>query len=191
MEVQGCMADGHADVATRRVSSAADWGALYLAHRDAMYRVARRVLREGGVRRGLKEAVEDVVQSVMESLLKSPPPAVHNAEALLVRTTQRRAVDLLRSAHARHSSSESLNDQPDTAVPDFADVVTDSVTVKKLLQLLPERDREVVIRRYAWDESQKEVADDLGVSPSRVSQIGREGLRTLLHGLERRDEGDD
>ena len=69
--------------------------------------------------------------------------------------------------------------------------VTDSVTVKKLLQLLPERDREVVIRRYAWDESQKEVADDLGVSPSRVSQIGREGLRTLLHGLERRDEGDD
>jgi DNA-directed RNA polymerase specialized sigma24 family protein len=95
-----------------------------------------------------KEAVEDVVQSVMQSLLKPPPPAVHNAEALLVGTTQRRAVDLLRSAHARHSSSESLDDQPDTAVPDFADAVTDSATVKKLLQLPPERDREVVMRRY-------------------------------------------
>jgi hypothetical protein len=42
------------------VSSAADWDALYLAHRDAMYRVARRVLLDGGVRRGLKEAVKDV-----------------------------------------------------------------------------------------------------------------------------------
>jgi hypothetical protein len=47
------------------VSSAADLGALYLAHRDAMYRVARRVLLDGRVRRGLKEAIEDVVQSVM------------------------------------------------------------------------------------------------------------------------------
>jgi hypothetical protein len=30
-----------------------------------MYRVARRVLLDGRVRRGLKEAIEDVVQSVM------------------------------------------------------------------------------------------------------------------------------
>ncbi len=47
-----------------------DWAALYQRHRDAMYRVAAKVLREAGL---ADQAGGDAVQAAMVSLMKSPP----------------------------------------------------------------------------------------------------------------------
>ena len=46
-----------------------DWAALYAKHKDKMWSVARRVLREAG----RESETADVVQEAMRSLMASPP----------------------------------------------------------------------------------------------------------------------
>ena len=87
-----------------------DWAALYQRHRDAMYRVASRVLREVG----LADRAEDGVQDTMVSLMKAPPVGVGNWEAVLVTTAKRRALDILHSAAIRHSGPQ-LGEEHDYA----------------------------------------------------------------------------
>lgn len=57
-EVDGLMAD-----------ASIDWAALYQKHRDAMFRVAKGVLRSSG----RVDLADDAVQDAMVSLMKSPP----------------------------------------------------------------------------------------------------------------------
>jgi DNA-directed RNA polymerase specialized sigma24 family protein len=66
-----------------------DWAALYQQHRDAMYRVAARVLRGAG----RADEAGDAVSAAMESLMKSPPANVLNWQAVLVTAVKRRALD--------------------------------------------------------------------------------------------------
>jgi DNA-directed RNA polymerase specialized sigma24 family protein len=75
-----------------------DWAALYQQHRDAMYRVAARALREAG----RADKAGDAVSAAMASLMKSPPANVQNWQALLVKAAKRRALDILGSAAVRH-----------------------------------------------------------------------------------------
>lgn len=89
-----------------------DWAALYQKHRDAMYRVAARTLRSAG----RAAEAEDVVMIAMESLMKKPPRNVKNWEAMMVKATVLRALDLLKSATVKHSSGTELIDS-DGAVP--------------------------------------------------------------------------
>jgi DNA-directed RNA polymerase specialized sigma24 family protein len=51
-----------------------DWAALYLRHRDAMYRSAASILRGAG----RTDLVLDAVQEAMTSLMASPPAAAEN-----------------------------------------------------------------------------------------------------------------
>src|SRR4051794_2680297 len=78
-----------------------DWAALYQKHRDAMYRVAARTLRDAG----RVDEAEDVVMAAMESLMKNPPTGVTNWEAMMVQTSKRRALDVLKSAAVKHASA--------------------------------------------------------------------------------------
>ena len=52
-----------------------------------------------------------------------------------------------------------------------------------MLQVLPDRHREVLVRRYGWDgrreESHKEIGRSLGVGEERSRQIERESLHRL------------
>ncbi|MEH3138815.1 MAG: sigma factor [Mycobacterium kyogaense] len=69
-----------------------DLGALYLAHRDAMYKVAASVLRD----QGLQSQAADAVSEAIVSILASPPENVANWEAFLVTAAKRKALDIIR-----------------------------------------------------------------------------------------------
>jgi RNA polymerase sigma factor (sigma-70 family) len=168
-----------------------DIGALYLQHRDAMYRAAASVLREAGRASEAGDAVQDAIVSI----LASPPGNVRNWEALLVGTAKRRALDRLRSAAVRHAGGE-LDDTHDRAErgDDLADDVASAVDSQRRaalawdsLAVLDERHRKAVWDMVALERSRSEVAAELGVTPARVSQMVTAALKDLRDEMNRKE----
>jgi RNA polymerase sigma-70 factor (ECF subfamily) len=161
-----------------------DWAALYSQHRDAMWRVAQKVLRD----RGLAHNADDAVHEAMKSLIASPPAApVRNWEALMVNTARNRALDILKSAAVRKSIPGWDPADYDAPAPgDLADDVAEALDSQQAGAIVPDLlakldDR---VRRVAWEyiglaRPCKEVAVELGVTPSRVSQLARQALEEL------------
>lgn len=174
------------------MSTQADWGALYTAHRDAMYRVVRAALRGPG----LLHHDDDVVQEAIRSLMASPPTSsVRNWEAVMVSAAKNKAIDLVRSAAVRKAGPEIEDEhyRPE----DYADLSDDvsedldrqrrAQQLRALLKVLPERDGDVVWRRSGLEEPRKQVAVDLGVTPGRVSQITEAALEQLRDEIEKEE----
>lgn len=164
-----------------------DWAALYRKHRDAMYRVAARTLRDAG----RSDEAEDVVMAAVESLMKAPPKGVQNWEAMMVRVTKMRALDLLKSAAVRHASPEGFDDHDVASLATVENDVVEAVDRQRAaavvwdkLALLDERHRRVAWEYVAKERPRGDVAAELGVSPARVSQMAAAALRHLKEALE-------
>jgi RNA polymerase sigma factor (sigma-70 family) len=174
---------------------APDLGALYLRHRDAMYKVAASVLRDVG----LASQAEDAVQDAMVSILASPPTDVQNWEALFVTAVKRKALDRIRSAAVRHAGpefTESAHDRVDDV--DIAEDVTADLDRKDragiawdCLSVLDARHRKVVWDIAGLERSRNDVASELGVSPGRVSQMVTRALAELRQEMNRTEGGHD
>lgn len=167
-----------------------DWAALYQKHRDAMYRVAATTLRSAG----RQDEAEDAVMAAMESLMKSPPTDVRNWEAMLVRVTKLRALDMLGSAYGRHEAAGLTYERGDldavdvaTEVSELVDRRRDGAQVWDSLSILDPRSRAVTWEYVAKGRQRAEVAAELGVTPARVSQIAIESLKKLRAELERKE----
>lgn len=166
-----------------------DWGALYKAHRDAMHKAAKRMLRGAG----LVDLSGDAVQDAIESLIKSPPQeAVENWQSLMVVAAKRKALDRLKSAAVRHAGPELSDVHHHSTEPDISDDVSEDIDrqreaarARDALKTLTERDREVVVRRAVLEHPRDQVAADLGVSPARISQITKAALEQLRETMEK------
>ncbi|WP_460665328.1 sigma-70 family RNA polymerase sigma factor [Kribbella swartbergensis] len=160
-----------------------DWAALYQKHKDAMFKVAARVLREAG----LAGQAEDAVADAMTSLIQSPPHAeVKNWEALLVTAAKRKALDRLKSASAQHAGPDlsELSDVPSDG--DFTDEVAEEIDRQRLgarvwdaKAVLDARERRILEEHIERGRSQSEIAAEFGISRSRVSQIVTTALQKL------------
>jgi RNA polymerase sigma factor (sigma-70 family) len=166
------------------VSTAPLIAPLYAKHRDMMHRMAASVLR----RSGRESEARDVVHEVMLSLMESPPTAaVSNWEAWLARATRNKAIDHIRTARVRHDGgpldpvSHDTGDDTDLAqdVANAVDEQTDAALVRQALTTLTEQERRVVWKVYGLGEKQRAVANELALTPGRVSQICRSGLAKL------------
>lgn len=168
-----------------------DLGALYALHGDAMHKVAASVLRPAGRHHEAADAVHDAIVSIMAS----PPKDVRNWEAFLVSAAKRRALDRLGSAAVRRAGS---------ALPSTIDDVADDVDIEQdvveyierarragiawdSLSLLDDRTRKAVWEYIALERPRAEVAAELGVSPSRVSQMVKQALALLQAEVTRRE----
>lgn len=177
------------------MSNAPDLGALYLQHRDALHKVAAGVLRNAG----RADEAGDAVQEAIVSILASPPENVRSWEALLVSAVKRKAIDRLRSADVRHAGGEltdTAHDRMDDV--DVADSVADRLDqqarariVRSCLDVLDPRNRKAVWETVAMQRPRSEVAKELGVTPSRVSQMTTSSLATLQREMRRREDIDD
>lgn len=163
-----------------------DWAALYQKHRDAMYRVAARTLRDAG----RADDAEDVVMAAMESLMKSPPQGVTNWEAMMVKVTKRRALDLLKSAAVAHASSADLADHDGASIDLVEDEAAEAVDRQRAaavvwdkLAILDDRHRMVAWEYIGKQRSRDDVAAELDVTPARVSQMARAALGQLGEAL--------
>lgn len=173
------------------MSGAPDIGALYLRHGDAMYRVAASVLREVGRASEAADAVQDAILSI----IASPPDNVGNWEAFLVTAAKRKALDRVKSAEVRRTGGEfdsRIHDREDEG--DLAEEVAADVDRQRLaavawdcLSILDDRHRRVVWEMAALERKRSELADEMGVSPPRISQMLTHGLHLLREEMERRD----
>lgn len=164
-----------------------DWAALFEKHRDAMYRVAASVLRG----RGLANLRFDAVQNAMESLIRSPPKEEPRSwEAYLVLAAKRRALDIIKSADVRHASDGALKVDKSAEADDFAeaeeaiDRQRRAVRFWSKLNLLDGWQRYVAEQYLTQRLSRQQVAEDLGVTPARISQIARQASEVLREAME-------
>lgn len=168
-----------------------DWAALYSAHREAMHRVAARVLREAG----LADQANDAVHGAMVSLMSSPPKDVRNWEAVMVTAAKRRALDQVKSAAVRHAGPELRQEHDRAEEIDIAEGVAELVDRQReagaawdSLSALDQRHRKAVWDCVALERPRAEVAAELGVTPGRVSQMVKRGL-VLMREAMSREEG--
>lgn len=174
---------------------APDLGALYLRHRDAMHKVAASVLREVGRTTEAADAVHDAIISIMAS----PPQNVRSWEAFLITAAKRKALDRIRSAEVRHAGPEFVEATHDRADDsDLAEDVADVIDRQKradpvwgCLSVLDERHRKALWETVALERPRSEVAAELNVSPSRVSQMTTRSLALLREEMSRREGGSD
>jgi RNA polymerase sigma-70 factor (ECF subfamily) len=181
--------------AVTMVGGPAELGALYLRHRDVMYKVAASVLREVGRASEAADAVNDAIISIMAA----PPNNVRNWEAFLVTAAKRKALDRVRSAEVRHAGPElvdSIHDRADDTevaadVADALDRKQRAALAWDCLSVLDERHRKAVWQTVALERPRPEVAAELGVSPARVSQMTTRALALLQEEMSRREGRND
>lgn len=161
-----------------------DLAALYARYKDAMHRMAASVLRDSG----LAAEASDAVHEVMLSLMESPPATpVRNWESFLVQAVKYRALDRVKTAYVRHhggSLEPAVHDSSDGTdlaqeVADDVDRMIDAASVQDALATLTAQEQEVVWRVYGLEESQRDLAREISLSPGRVSQVCKSGLEKL------------
>lgn len=156
-----------------------DWAALYTAHRDAMYRVVLDILRSSG----RFDLADDAVMNAIESLMKKPPSEPPDSwEGLLVRTAQRRALDLVKSADIA-KRADLPKDYEEGSSPSHEDAVLDRLDaverMKPAIGKLGDQAHYVLAQYIVLERPRTEVAAELKVTPGRVSQISRKLLEDL------------
>lgn len=160
-----------------------DFGAVYVRHQGAMYGVAVSVLRSAG----RESEATDVVHEAVMSILTSPPDDVDDWEALLISTTKRRALDVLKSARVRHAGPEleverhSPTENVDVAqdVADGVDRRSDAGRAWDALSILTDQDRQVVRETIMNERTNADVATEFGLTPGRISQIKIGALKKM------------
>ena len=172
-----------------------DMGALFLEHREVMYSVAYSLLRTDRHNRA-----EDVIGEVMISIVKNPPrQEVRSWEAFLVRAVQNKVRDLWKSAAHRHErlvidEASPLEDERhggDQVDDDPAPGVVEMIGRQQRVQAV----QEAMAELEAWDRqaayalwqcaglerSSQKVANELGVSSSRVRQLSAKARKELIN----------
>lgn len=170
-----------------------NFSVIYEQNRKAMYRAAYAHLRSWG----RESEVDDVVSDAITSILGKPPTEeVRNWEAFLVTAAIRKAQDLTKSARAQRTGTPYEPDRHDQATDDdiaadvaaAVDLQRDAEHVPELLDALTDRERHIVWQVKALGRSRQELADELDVDATRISQICTAALKKLRHELNRRKE---
>jgi len=144
----------------------------FLACRERLRGVAYGLLGDLG-------EADDVVQDVWLRWQSADREAVRNAEAFLVTTTTRLAIDRLRSARARRETYVGTW-LPTPLVSDADDPAETAIEAERLdlallcaLERLDPVERAVLVLRDAFDLDYAEIADAIDVSPSNARQIAK------------------
>jgi RNA polymerase sporulation-specific sigma factor len=149
----------------------------------------KRLVREDGPLK-VSRSVRQLGQQLMAARGKlvvdlSREPTVHEL-ASAVGVSPEEAVQALEAARPVTSLSESVSGSDSAEVQDTLaagldeeTAVVDSVSLKKAISELPERDRKILLMRYFEEKTQAEVAAAIGVSQVQISRIEKRLLSSL------------
>lgn len=192
--------DPQQDVAAVVSTVPQDIGAVFLKNRDVMYRVAFAMLRTDQHNRA-----EDVIGEVMVAILKNPPASVENWEPYLVRAVQNKIRDLWRSAAHRHEQlvlSEATplegdrlggDEVEDDPAAEVVELIGRQQTVQSVREAMAEMETwdsqaaYVLWQSAGFERSSQQIADELGLSSSRIRQIASNARKKLISLLEAKE----
>ena len=146
--------------------------AVYVRDRGAHH------LRAAALLTGDWHAAEDLMQASLVKLHRAWPRLRLDSDpdAYL----RRIMVNMHRSwGRARWRRETPVGELPETMIADFADGQALGARVRQALQVLPQRQRAVLVLRYYADLPEAEVADLLGCSCGTVKTHAHRGLRAL------------
>jgi RNA polymerase sigma factor (sigma-70 family) len=140
------------------------------------------------------EVAEDVVMEAFTSLyrrwgaLRDPIDAYRYLRSSVLngarsQLRQRRVLRRHEVDRRTHPDAGDLSRLP-LSQPDVAVAGANRATVVDLLRALPLRQRQVLVMRYLLDESEREIASDLGTRPGSVKTHASRGLAALARALE-------
>jgi len=119
-----------------------------------------------------RERALDGLHDAFEAGLRHPPPDDRNLEGWLYRVALRKTRRGLFRAHRESGRAEA------TASGDIA-AMLDRLEVGRLLGLLTERQRAIVVAHYYLGLTQEEIADALGVRRGTVSATVSQSLARM------------
>ena len=148
--------------------------ALDAACRDPAMAVAFRIL---GNREDAEECVQDGLQAVWETI---PPKQPDRLRYYFITLVRNRALEVYRAAHAQKRGGGAA----DAALDELAECIAGPDDVERMLEgklltealnrylgTLPERERNVFLRRYYYLEEPEEIARRFGLSRRHVAVI--------------------
>ena len=155
----------------------AAWADIYVEHGQAMRKVARLMLRDQLID---GKTADEIVGDVLADIMLKGIPAVKNIRSYLCEAVRNRVRDAYRR-HARVDWNEpDLNENPsgeDVQADVEVNVLAGAAT--EALAEIPERERYAIEQRIMLARPAKDVAEDLGVEPQRISQLYNAGLRRI------------
>jgi len=147
---------------------------LFVTHRQRFINTATRIL-------GCRASAEDVVQDAFVKMNGSPGTAIQSQSGYLMRVVRNLAIDHYRrqSLEKRYKCSEEeglavavAGDCPESLLEDRQ--VLDKLALA--LQDLPPRTRHAFEQYRLHGQSQKDIAQELGVSPTLVNFMIRDAM---------------
>ena len=156
--------------------------AAYRESAASLRRVAYATLYDAG----LASEADDIVTNAIAEILEKQPTGVENWEAYLVTIVRRRAIDFLRSAEVRRRdrSDYDIDVTPSEhfdieVVEDKIDILAEMVRAVDALNELDDRLRGVAYSFFWEQKKQTEIANELGITQARVSQLVGEARKHL------------
>ena len=129
-----------------------------------------------------REEAEDLVQDVFLRLWtqRNELPDIQNAEAYCVRLIQRRFLDLRRSKHTEASLPQDVSLL--TSGDDLhreAELRDHAEHARRLIDALPENQRQVIILRDIEDKTYDDIAQETGLTQVNVRTLLSRARRTI------------
>jgi RNA polymerase sigma-70 factor (ECF subfamily) len=146
------------------------FGELYELHFDRVYAYIARRVRD-------RAAAEDLTSDVFHRALSSLPRFDWRGipfAVWLLRIASNLIVD-----RWKRSEREIIEDPPEQVIEVCPVEVEHRARLFRMVELLPEDQRRVVVMRFAEEKSIKEIAHALGRSEGAVKQLQFRGLQTL------------
>jgi RNA polymerase sigma-70 factor, ECF subfamily len=153
--------------------------ALYDLYAPRVYAVGRRMLRAEG-------AADELVQETFVRLWQSASrfsSARGSADAFVMTIARRTAIDLHRRAASRPPSAQ-WEPAEDPADDDSYDRVLLELDVRRALDSLPDKQREVLELSYRHDLTQRQIAERLSIPLGTVKTRTWHALHALKRELE-------
>lgn len=149
--------------------------ALIQQYGGYVHTIVRSKLQDAGTAQDMEEAVSDVFVMLWQ-WTQSHADTQANLRAMLAVMAKRHAINRF-YALTRQSPCSSLDELPELTTESAA--ADDSVILMETVKSLGEPDSEVILRRYYFGQSSREIGAALGLNPNTVDQKISRGLKKL------------
>ena len=146
---------------------------LYLKYRDLMFYIANKILQN---QQDAEDAVHATFLSIAENMEKVSTPDCPKTKGYIVTITENKAIDLYRKKK-RHPKVTLLEETAGLEVS-----YEGSHAIARCFSILPARDRDILMLRYRYGYTAREIAKMLNLSEANANkriQRAKEKLEKL------------
>ena len=145
---------------------------IYELYEQKLYYIAFSILND-------ETLAEDAVQDTFLKLIRNVYKESNRAKKYIIRTIQSTSIDLYRK-RKKHMECFEVADVSELAESNsFEDELIERAALEKKLDDLPDKYKEVVVKRFIYEMSLDEIATESGISLAAVRKRYERGMKML------------